>query len=215
MRSVNPTIDELHSDAYEELARLRHKEIATFAAEWFWRRPSTFVRLHHATSLAVLAGVVGASFFLWRGVGDWFASLGIAFVGFIVVVLPLHEAIHAAAYRAVGARAIRWSWTSRGLAVYVLAHREVVGRRDFTIVALAPFVTINAMLLAGAVVWRQQSVAILLLLLLHIGGTAGDWALLNFFAVHRDREVFTYDDGDTGETFFFARAGERGLEPAR
>lgn len=205
MRNVSPTIDELHSGAFEELAHLKHKEIALFAAEWFWRRPSNFVRVHHALSLLTLAAVVVVSFATWRGLSSWLASLGVAFVAFLVVVLPFHEALHAVAYRAVGARSLRWSWAARGLAVYVLAHRQVVAQRDFVIVAMAPFAVINTLLVVAAALWPEYAVAILLLLLLHIGGTAGDWALLNFLRPHRGRDVFTYDDGDTGETYFFAR----------
>jgi hypothetical protein len=110
----------------------------------------------------------------------------------------------------VGARDIRWDYSPRMLAVWVIAHRFVANARAFTFVALAPFVLINAALIAGAIVWPAFAVFLLFVLLWHLHGSSGDWALLNFVWLHRDRGFWTWDDADAGRSWFYGRAERYG-----
>lgn len=106
----------------------------------------------------------------------------------------------------MGARDIRWDYSARMLAVWVIAHRFVAGTRAFLIVALAPFVVLNSSLIAAAVAFPQFAVLSLFVLLWHLHGTAGDWALLNFVWLHRARGFWTYDDAAAGKSYFFSEA---------
>lgn len=119
-----------------------------------------------------------------------------------IVVLPVHEALHALAYRMAGAREIRWKMLCRYLAAYVVAERFVAGRRVFFFVALAPFVVITPVAIVPAVLFRW-SVLWLTVLLWHTAGVSGDWALMNYYWHHRAREIYTWDEG--GRSFFYAR----------
>jgi hypothetical protein len=56
-------------------------------------------------------------------------------------------------------------------------------------------------------------VAVLAALGLHTAGTSGDWALLNYLWLHRERRILTYDDAELGETYFFERI-DRGPTPS-
>ncbi|HEX2059169.1 MAG TPA: DUF3267 domain-containing protein, partial [Thermoanaerobaculia bacterium] len=137
---------------------------------------------------------------------DCVKAFGIAFVSLFVVILPLHEALHAVAYRMVGARDVRWDYSARMMAVWVIAHRFVVGTGAFAFVALAPFVVLNALLVAGAIVFPQYALLLLFVLLWHLHGCAGDWSLLNFVWFHRARGFWTYDDAEAGVSYFYGRA---------
>ena len=200
------TVDDLAPPRYELLREMTHQQLAEFVLEYFFRRRSCVIWLHHAMSLAILGAIVSAaiaqqrSFF--RCAGDFFLALLTLFV----VILPLHELLHAAGYRLAGARDVRWEWSGRMMAVWVIAHRFVVGRRAFLMVALAPFVVLNALLLAAAMLFPQAAVYLLFLLLWHVHGSAGDWSLLNFVWLHRERGFWTYDDAETGKSYFFGRA---------
>ena len=88
-------------------------------------------------------------------------------------------------------------------AVWVIAHRFVVGRGAFVFVALAPFVVINAVLVAGAIAFPAHAVLLLFVLLWHLHGCAGDWSLLNFVWLHRRRGFLTYDDAEAGKSYFY------------
>jgi hypothetical protein len=196
------TIEDLQSGAYPLLGELNHATLAEFVIEYFFRRGSWLTRAHHAMSIATLAAIVYAAIGqgrpLLRCVGDFVLAL----VALFIVLLPIHELVHALAYRIIGARDIRWEYSARMAAVWVIAHRFVVGRGAFIFVALAPFVVINAVLLAAAVAFPAQAVFLLFVLLWHLHGCAGDWALLNFVWLHRRRGFWTYDDAVAGKSYF-------------
>jgi hypothetical protein len=204
-----PSIDELSSE-HTLLGELTHASLAEFVLEYFLRRGSWLTRAHHAMSLFTVAAIVAVAWTQRRSWGDCLQSFGLAFVTLFVVILPLHEAVHALAYRMVGARDIRWDYSPRMLAVWVIAHRFVANARAFTFVALAPFVLINAALIAGAIVWPAFAVFLLFVLLWHLHGSSGDWALLNFVWLHRDRGFWTWDDADAGRSWFYGRAERYG-----
>lgn len=201
-----PSVDELTSPRYALLAELTHAELGEFVLRYFFRRRSWLVWAHHAMSLATLAAIVWVAIDQHRSFVRCLGDFGLAFVALFVVILPLHELAHAAAYRLVGARDIRWDYSTRMLAVWVIAHRFVAGTRAFAIVALAPFVVLNAALIACALAFPQFSVLLLFVLLWHLHGAVGDWALLNFVWLHRARGFWTYDDAAAGKSYFFGRA---------
>ncbi len=201
-----PSVDDLKSPRYELLAEFTHVELAEFVIEHFFRRSSWVTRAHHVLSLATLAAIVLVALdqnrsFL-RSLGDFFLGLAALFV----VILPLHELLHALGYRLVGARDIRWDYSARMVAVWVIAHRFVAGTRVFLVVALAPFVVLNAALIAGAIAFPQHAVLLLFVLLWHLHGSIGDWSLLNLVWLNRARGFWTYDDAVAGKSYFFGRA---------
>jgi hypothetical protein len=203
---VKPSIDALSSGSYPLLGTLDHPMLAEFVIEYFLRRPSWLTRTHHAMSIATIGAIVWVAIEqgrpLLRCAGDFLLAL----LALFVVILPVHELVHALAYRIAGARDIRWEYSARMAAVWVVAHRFVVGRRAFVFVALAPFVVINAAVIAGAILFAAQSVFLLFVLLWHLHGCAGDWALLNFVWLHRRRGFWTYDDAVAGKSYFHGDA---------
>lgn len=201
------TPDELSRDGYQLLGEMTHATLADFVVEYFFRRGSWLTRTHHGLSLLTLAAAIAVAVQQGRGFGRAFLDFGLAFGALFAVILPLHEGLHAAAYRLVGARDVRWDYSLRILAVWVIAHRFVVSTRPFVFVALAPFVVLNALLVAGAVAFPQQAVLLLFVLLLHLHGCAGDWSLLNFIWLYRERGFWTYDDAEEGRSYFFGTAG--------
>lgn len=200
------TPDELSHDRYQLLGEMTHATLADFVIEYFFRRGSWLTRAHHALSFITLAAAVAVAVLQGRGFARAFLEFGIAVVALFVVILPLHEALHALAYRVTGARDIRWDYSLRILAVWVIAHRFVVSTRAFLFVALAPFVVLNGLLVAGALALPRYAVLLLFVLLLHLHGCAGDWSLLNFVWLHRERGFWTYDDAERGKSYFFGRA---------
>ena len=202
-----PSVDDLNPPRYELLSELTHAELGEFVLVYFFRRRSWVVWIHHAMSLATFAAIVVIAIDQNRSVLRCLADFGLAIAALFVVILPLHELLHAFGYWLVGARDIRWDWSGRLLAVWVIAHRFVVGTRAFLIAALAPFVVLNAALIAAAIAFPRISVFLLFVLLWHLHGSIGDWALLNFVWLHRARGFWTYDDAAAGKSYFYGRAG--------
>jgi len=197
------TIDELSGDEYRLLAQFTHGTLIDFVLDYFLRRTSWLTRAHHAMSIATLAAIVVVAIAQARPPLRCVADFFLAVLALLVVVLPLHELIHAVAYRITGARDIRWGYSWRMAAVWVVAHRFVAGRGAFLFVALAPFVAINALLIAGTLAFPSLAVPLLFVLLLHLHGCAGDWSLVNFVWLHRGAELWTYDDADSGTSHFY------------
>ena len=196
--------EHLANAEYTLLAEMTHVSLTEFVIEYFVRRPTWVVLLHHGMSLATVVAValvIDAQDTTFRA---GFAAFALAFAALFVVILPVHELLHAAAYRLAGARDIRWDYSIQMAAVWVVAHRFVASTRPFLFVALAPF-AINAVLIAAAILFPKYAVFLLFLLLWHLHGEIGDWSLLNFIWIHRRRGFWTFDDADAGKSYFYGR----------
>ena len=128
-------------------------------------------------------------------------------VALFTVGIVLHEAIHALAYRYVGARHVSWGANPRKFQFYVLADGEVLDYRRFRIVALAPAVAITVLALAGMAVCYNQPLFYSFLAVLGLHGLccAGDFGLLCVFQNYGEQSVLTFDDRVRGLTCFYRR----------
>ncbi|HUP60620.1 MAG TPA: DUF3267 domain-containing protein [Thermoanaerobaculia bacterium] len=200
-----PDIEELRA-RHELLGELTRGTLAGFVIEYFLRRPSWLTRVHHAMSIITLGAVVAVAIARDLSVLRCLRDFGAALVALFLFVLPLHELLHAFAYRLVGARDVRWDYSLRLAAAWVVAHHFVAATRAFVFVALVPFVVINPLLIGAAIAFPSLTVFFLFLLLWHLHGSSGDWALLNFVWLHRERGFWTFDDAVSGTSYFFGRA---------
>jgi len=203
MSAMDP--EELSGTEYALVAEMTHASLAEFVVEYFIRRTSWLTGLHHLMTLVTVAAIVVLALAQDRTLLACLRDFGLALAALFLVILPVHEALHAVAYRLAGARDIRWDYSWRMAAVWVTAHRFVVTTRPFVFVALAPFVVINAALLVAAVMLPQYAIFLLFVLLWHLHGAIGDWSLLNFIWLQRERGFWTFDDADAGKSYFFGR----------
>jgi len=82
---------------------------------------------------------------------------------------------------------------------------SVAGQRLFALVALTPFITITAGLIIAMALsrpWWQWVLS--MALLAHTTMCVGDTALLGFMNSFRHRKVYTWDDADRREAYFYA-----------
>jgi hypothetical protein len=130
---------------------------------------------------------------------------------FPVLCIPVHELIHVIPYYISGARNIRVGMDLKQYLFYVTAHRYVATPIKFIIVAIAPFLIIStsitflAFLLPGLWIWSFS-----LFLFAHSTMCAGDFALLNFYFLNRDKKIYTWDDADQKIAYFYEKLEERG-----
>jgi hypothetical protein len=125
---------------------------------------------------------------------------------FILVLIPLHEFIHATVYKLRGARKTSFDMNLKKFYFLALADQFVASRREFRMVALAPFLVISSVLLAAAlftgVLW---SITMLTTLMIHSALCSGDFALLSYFEYNKQQEVVTYDDKESKISFFYGK----------
>jgi Putative zincin peptidase len=128
-------------------------------------------------------------------------------VGLIVlplICIPLHEFLHVVPYYISGAKNIRVGMDLKQYLFYVTAHRYVASPLQFRIVAWTPFIIISSglilliFLLPGLWKWSFS-----LFLFAHATMCAGDFALLNLYFLNRDKKIYTWDDVDKKEAYFY------------
>ena len=128
------------------------------------------------------------------------ACLGITYT---FVLLPIHELIHAAAYKWVGATKTSFDSNWNKFYFMAVADKFVANRREFILVALAPFTVISVFLALGLLLTTSlTSLTFASALLFHASCCSGDFGLLSYFEHHKDKEVVTYDDAEKKDTWF-------------
>ena len=133
----------------------------------------------------------------------WQLVMGV--VGIIVIVLPIHEGIHALFFKVLGAQEVGFGYSKKGLMVYAYAQRFVMTLRENALVAAMPFLLITTVLVGFLIFLPGLKAAWATVLMLHTLGCMGDFILIAHAWKNRNRGMYTYDDLDEKRTYFFAR----------
>jgi hypothetical protein len=201
------TVDDLTDESrFTHFLTIPYKELLPFVLDY----------LRKTTSLTVIFWSIctvffGMSVFIRVDISGLFEFRKIILhtilgsVLFPLLIIPLHEGIHIIPYFLAGARNIKICMDLRQYMFYVTAHRFVVTPFQFKLIALAPFIIINlaalflVFYLPGLWKWSFS-----LFLFFHSTMCAGDFALLNFYHINRSRRIYTWDDANLKETYFYA-----------
>ena len=130
-----------------------------------------------------------------------------SFIGFFVlplVCIPIHELLHAVPFLLTGAKNIRVGMDLRQFLFYVSAHRYVSSPRQFWIIALTPFVVLSTLMIFLTLqlpdLWKWTFSSFLFA---HATMCAGDFALLNLYFINRHKKIYTWDDVDKREAYYY------------
>jgi hypothetical protein len=130
----------------------------------------------------------------------------LGWIVFPLLIIPVHEFLHMIPYFLFGARKIRIGMDLKQYMFYVTAHRFVFPRHQFIIVALLPFLLINIVFLLLMIymplLWKWSLSAFLFV---HATMCAGDFAFIIFYNLNKDKEIFTFDDADKQEAYFYEK----------
>jgi Putative zincin peptidase len=199
---------ELNSQGYELIETLGHQDIIPFIRVYM-KKKNVYPYLYNWSNILFAAVAV---FWFWKcegrenyttleGFNHFSYGLGMAFL-----LIPIHEYIHALAYRLQGATQTSYDANLKKFYFMAMADQFVASRREFQIVALAPVVVITFVISLFLVFANMYWTFTLLgTLLLHTLFTSGDFALLSYFEFHKDKEVVTYDDKANKISYFYAR----------
>jgi hypothetical protein len=213
-----PTIAQLQDTSrYRRFALFPHSDIAATIRPHLYRWTPVTAAYWALNGAALLWLVVA-----WRDSGvsfvAGFSTTSLGMVGGYLLLLPVHEALHWIAYRMTGAREVLVHYEWRRITAHCVANRVVVRRQSFIMICFLPLAILNPLLLAlglafptGA--WQLVSAAALLL---HTGAVSGDVALVNLlWGARQSREVWTYDDVEAGQSYFFVTASPGTDDPAQ
>ncbi|MGA0555999.1 DUF3267 domain-containing protein [Larkinella sp. VNQ87] len=123
----------------------------------------------------------------------------------LILLLPIHEAIHALVFKAFGAPNVGFGYSLKSLIVYAYAQRFVLSMKEVALVAAMPFLVITTALVIAWVVWPSLGLLWGSTLVFHTLACVGDYVLVRYAYKNRHRAVFTYDDLTERMSYFYER----------
>lgn len=195
---------------FELLTEVSHQKLREFVVEQITEEKH-IIRIY---SIYQIIMVMLFMFLLTRGIvlsikgySEMLIEVGLSIAFSLSVLIVIHELLHALTYLLVGARRISFGVIPKKFIFYALADRQVIAKRAFHIVALAPFVVVKLICLAGLIVFYNQQLMYFFLgvMCLHSLFCAGDIAMLAFYRIHKGKEIYNFDNKSEGKTYFYSR----------
>jgi len=187
--------------AYEEIIPFVFKNIKQFNISTIVFFISNAVFLIFLL-MYVLISMLEGEYSLWH----LFLSGLLGFIVFPILLVPLHEILHAAVYKLLGAARIKIGMSLSQYLFYVTADRFVAGYYEMIYVALAPFVLISSLLVyLFLTVDSSISTALVMTLFAHGTMCIGDFAVLSFFFENGRSRLFTFDLHEEKKAYFYLK----------
>lgn len=202
--------DLLDENEFELMTEVSHQDLKEFVVDQI-SQEKLIIRTY---SIYQLVMVLLLMFFLSKSVvlavkdlPEMLIPIALAIVFSFSVLVIIHELLHALAYLLTGARKISFGAIIKKFVFYALADRQVISPRAFHIVALAPFILVKLACLIGIVIFFNQQLMYfcIAVMCLHSLFCAGDIAMLAFYHIHSEKEIYNFDDKAKGKTYFYAR----------
>ena len=203
------THETLTDKGYTLLDKLEHNELIPFV-KIYSKKKTKAAYLYKVLNLFFLVVIV---FLVWRNYQLELLSIGDSLIrvcyGFSIafLLLPIHEYIHALAYKSQGAKHTSYDANWKKFYFMAMADKFVANRKEFRIVVLAPFLVITLVfilcLVLASTPWSLTFAGVLLT---HTAFCSGDFALLSYFEFHKDKTVVTFDDKTNKISYFYSKA---------
>lgn len=200
------TVEDLEDQTrFRHLLTVSYKDIVFFVLDYVRRR--TFLTLLFWSICLIFLGLaitVRINIAGYYGSGKIFLHTLYGIMVFPVLIVPVHELLHIVPYLISGARNIRVGMDLNQFIFYVTAHRYVASPVQFRLVAVTPFLIISIIsiilvfYLPGLWKWSLS-----LFLFVHGTMCAGDFALLNYYHINNNRKIYTWDDAELKEAYFY------------
>ncbi len=203
--------EELTQNGYVLLDKLGHKDLVPFIRTYMKKR-TKYSMFYYLINFIVF-GLAG--YFFVDGYNLPIYKLGVRFTHFsyglaiAFLLVPLHEYIHVLAYKSQGATKTSYDANLKIFYFMALADKFVANKKEFEIVALAPFSVITTGLIVLIFfVNPKWTLTVIGTLLTHTAMCSGDFGLLSFFEFHKNKEAVTYDDVENKISYFYGRTIE-------
>lgn len=190
---------------FRELLAISYNDLIQFIFEYL-KKKSFLIIFYWATCaifllIAIKVRINIAGYFPFANI-IFHSVLGLLI--FPILCIPLHEILHILPYYISGARNIRVGMDLKQYLFYVTAHRHVATPLQFRIVAITPFlifsITFLFLIFVLPGLWKWS---LSLFLFVHTTMCVGDFALLNFYFVNRNKIIYTWDDADKKMAYFY------------
>lgn len=205
------TPEDLQNESeYELLKEVSHQHLREFVMELV-SKGKTIIRIYSIYQVIMMLIFVylltkGIVLYI-KGTQTLLIQVGLAIIFSVTALIVIHELLHALAYLGTGARRISFGGNIKKFVFYAMADRQVIAPRAFHIVALTPFVVVKLICLMGMVQFYNDPLMCFFLsvMCLHSLFCAGDIAMLDFYRLYPEKEIFNFDNKGEGKTYFYAR----------
>jgi hypothetical protein len=205
------TPGDLQNDGeFELLAEVSHQKLREFIVEQITKE-KTIIRIYSIYQVIMIglfaALLTNAIVLFIKGNHNPLIQTGLGTLFSVTALIVIHELLHALAYLATGAKKISFGMILKKFIFYAMADRQVIAPRAFHLVALTPLVVVKLACIIGAIwVAPQPSIYFFMsIMCLHSLFCAGDIAMLAFYRLHREKEIYNFDNKSEGKTYFYAR----------
>lgn len=200
--------NELISGGYQIQDSLNHQQLIPFI-RLYLKKPTVSSRLYTFSNVLFFLLLVAYFAFNWQKDSFQFEK-GLSYTSFGIVfaflLIPLHEYIHVLAYKWVGAENTSYDVNLKKFYFLAVADQFVASRKEFKIVAWAPFTVISSILLLSLFFTNPLwTFSVLGTLLTHAAFCSGDFGLLSYFDFHSDKTIVTYDDKANKISYFLVK----------
>lgn len=209
MQSPEGQYDSLPNHALEEMdytlaGSFSHLDLVGFLQPYLKGKSRSMLGFWIAN--AFILGLLIAACWLAPAGADLLGAIGLGFA-FSFVLIPLHEFIHALAFKSLGATKIFYGANWNKLYFFAGADWFVIGTSGFYRVAFAPCMSIGLALLIGSYfAGSYMQISLIATALLHTGMSAGDFAMVAWFEKHKHQQPLTFDDHAAGMSYFYVKA---------
>jgi hypothetical protein len=190
---------------YRQILKIPYDELVTFVLDYVRRKSGLMVFFWSSCivflGIALFIRINISGYFPFRNI---FLHTCMGLIFFPVIYIPVHELLHILPYYLTGSRNIRVGMDLKQYMFYVTSHRHVATKNQFRFVAIVPFILTS---LAGLAIvlflpglWKWS---LSLFLFVHTTMCAGDFAMLNFYSLHRGKKIYTWDDFDEKAAYFY------------
>ena len=200
---------DLDKEGYVLLSSLDHDELIPFLKESFQKK-SFVIKWFNLWNILLLILICLLFFFDYYQSEDFKWGTRVLYLSWGVLLsfllIPLHELLHAMAYKYVGAKKTSYDANWKKFYFMAMADQFVADYKEFRIVALTPLVVISLGLIILTFLplglWKFAFTSILIT---HSLFSSGDIALLNYFETFKDQGLITYDDKAARMTYFYIK----------
>ncbi len=188
-----------HVLSYDNIApfvfsNIKKFNLATFA---FYFLNILFV----AIGIIAIVIFVSSDFFTWKYT---LLNLILGFLIYPILLIPVHELVHAIIYKLIGAPKIKFGIDLSQYIFYIAADNFAVNFKELLWVAVAPFIFISGLaFLAFQLFQGPFAISFILTLIAHGTMCIGDFAVLSFFMENDHKKVITFDNVEEKKAFFY------------
>ena len=206
-----PSPEDLQNESeFELLTEVSHLHLREFVVELVTKGKSIIkiYSIYQAIMLFLFVYLLTKGIVLCiKGNSTLLLQIGGSVLFSLTALIVIHELLHALAYLATGARRISFGVIPKKFVFYAMADRQVIGAGAFHLVALAPFIVIKLICLVGIVQFYNQPLVYFFtgVMCLHSLFCAGDIAMLDFYRLHKGKEIYNFDNKSEGKTYFYTR----------